>query len=339
MATNSTPLTVVGVNNGSVASGGGIRRVLITPLGQPGQVTTQVVPPVIDKVLLKAVAKSGPGKTRKEKTFTLRRINTAEVCTCDKLKKLIKKQLCDDVIAWEEFDVGYIHCKRGEKVVSIRSAEDLMEVWKESKAQGDKMQLWCDGLKSGQEQTRKKKIKQVNSDDDESEDEHLKKKSAREQRDDKLKQAVETLNEKHGSNYTPMQYHIWSELHANGMHTDLDKPPNNSMFKRAGANTPSTKKKQSDSTSPEMAQALTQAATQVSSAIVAAFTPQSAAVSGGPRASTSQTGISPAKIIDNRSKCYRQLTDLQNLLSEGLLSDEDYSREKEAIMGILKKLV
>ena len=79
---------------------------------------------------------------------------------------------------------------------------------------------------------------------------------------------------------------------------DLDKPPNNSMFKRAGANIPSTKKKQSDSTSPEMAQALTQAATQVSSAIVAAFIPQSAAVSSGP--STSQTGISPAKIINNK---------------------------------------
>ena len=92
-----------------------------------------------------------------------------------------------------------------------------------------------------------------------------------------------------------------------------------------------------NSTNPEMAQALTQAATQVSSAIVAAFTPQSAAVSSGP--STSQTGISPAKIIHNRSKCYRQLTDLQNLQSHGLLSDEDYSRERDAIMGILKKLV
>ena len=86
-----------------------------------------------------------------------------------------------------------------------------------------------------------------------------------------------------------------------------------------------------------MAQALTQAATQVSSAtcIVAAFTPQPA--SSGP--STPQTGISPAKIIENRSKCYRQFTDLQNLKSQGLLRDEDYFREKDAIMEILNKLV
>jgi hypothetical protein len=69
--------------------------ILITPLGQPGQMTTPLVPSVIDKVLLKAVAKTGK---KKDKIFTLvHRINTAEVCTCDKLKKLIKKQLCDDV--------------------------------------------------------------------------------------------------------------------------------------------------------------------------------------------------------------------------------------------------
>ena len=53
------------------------------------------------------------------------------------------------------------------------------------------------------------------------------------------------------------RYRIWSEVYANGMHTDLDNPPNNSMFKRAGSNTPNIKKKQSETTSPEMAQALT----------------------------------------------------------------------------------
>ena len=120
MATNSTPLTVIGINSGSVtirASGEGIRRVLITPLGQPGQMSTQLVPPVIDKVLLKAVAKTGK---KKDKLFTLRRINTGKVCTCDELKKLIKKQLCDDVIAWEEFDAGYINHKRGERLSVLK---------------------------------------------------------------------------------------------------------------------------------------------------------------------------------------------------------------------------
>ena len=100
--------------------------------------TTQLVPPVIDKVLLKAMAKTGE---KKDKTFTLRRINMAKVCTCAELKKLIKKQLCDDVITWEEFDVGYINSKQSEKVVSIRNIEDLLEVCNENRAQGDKVQL------------------------------------------------------------------------------------------------------------------------------------------------------------------------------------------------------
>ena len=76
-------------------------------------------------------------------------------------------------------------------------------------------------------------------DDEDSEDDHPKKKSAREEREEKLKKAMDSLNKAHGSNYTQMQYRIWSEVYANGMHTDLDNPPNNSMFKRAGPSTPS----------------------------------------------------------------------------------------------------
>ena len=117
----------------------------------------------------------------------------------------------------------------------------------------------------------------------------------------------------------------------NGMHTDLDKPPNNSMFKKAGGSTPSTKSKQSgsESISPEVAQALTQAATQVSSAIVTAFTPQSAS-SGH---SISQTGISPARVIKiaqnvTHSSLIYKISDLKACL----VIDEDYFHKKDAII-------
>lgn len=340
MATHSTPLAVVGVNNGVVTTraggvcGTGVRRVLITPLGQPAQVPThvQTTPSVINKVLLKAVTKEAK---KKEKIFTLRHIYTEKISSCDELKKIIKQQLSNDIIDWEEFDVGYINInrKQGEKVISIRSKADIAEVWKEIRAQGDKMQLWCDGLEVGHSGVQSsKKRKRANVDDGDSEDDRPKKKSAREEREEKLKQALDTLNKKHGSEYSQMQYRIWSEMYANGMHTDLENPPNNSMFKRAGSSTPSTKKKQSDSTSPEMAQALTQAASQVSSAIVAAFSPKSNTLS-------TSSGISPAKVIENRSRCYKQLGDLHSLRSQGLLSEEDYVREKDAITGLLKKLV
>lgn len=317
MSNSGSSFTVVGVNNGSVnAQQAGVRRVLITPLGQTAH------QPVIAKVLLKAVTKTGK---KKEKVFTLRNINPSNVRSCDELRRLIKHQLSDDVIA--EFDVGYVTSTRGEKVISIRSTEDLLELWKDVKSHGDKIQLWCDGLKSEKSQ---KKRKRTDSDDGNSEDDQPKKKSAREQRDEKLKHAMESLQTKHATNYTPMQYRIWSELHANGMYTDLDNPPNNSMFKRAGATTPVTKKPNNS----EFTHAVSAAATQVSTAIVSALTPKS--TTERPSAST---GISPARIIDNRSKCYRQLSDLQNLKSQGVLSEEDYLREKEAILVILKKLV
>ena len=68
-------------------------------------------------------------------------------------------------IDWEEFDV---------------------------RAHGDKVQLWCDGLKvdSSTGGQSHKKRKRTNSDNEDSEDDHPKKKSAREEREDKLKQAV-----------------------------------------------------------------------------------------------------------------------------------------------------
>ena len=134
------------------------------------------------------------------------------------------------------------------------------------------------------------------------------------------------MRERHGGNYTQMQCRIWSEMYANGMHTDLDTPPTTSMFKRAGSSTPTSKKK--DDSSPKMAQALTQAA----SAIATALTPKSTNLA-------SSTGISPAKVIDNRTKCYKQLGDLQNLKMQGLLTDEEYVRERVSIMGVLNKLV
>lgn len=41
------------------------------------------------------------------------------------------------------------------------------------------------------------------------------------------------------------------------------------------------------------------------------------------------TGISLAKIIENRSKCYWQLSDLKGLKSQCLLTEEDYVHEKK----------
>ncbi len=94
---------------------------------------------------LKAVVgkvKSTPKSSKKDpKTFVLRDVNVSSIITCDKLKDLIRSQLKDDVV--RDFGVGYY---QGSTVVSIRSAQDLKEIWQEVK-KGVKVILWCDGLR------------------------------------------------------------------------------------------------------------------------------------------------------------------------------------------------
>ena len=47
---------------------------------------------------------------------------------------------------------------------------------------------------------------------------------------------------------------------------------------------------------------------------------------------------SPAKLIEGCSKLYIQLSELQNLKSMGVLSDNEYLTEKETIMELLKNM-
>lgn len=47
---------------------------------------------------------------------------------------------------------------------------------------------------------------------------------------------------------------------------------------------------------------------------------------------------SPAKSIDNRSKCYKQLNELNGLKMAGVLSVKEFDAEKTLILNVLKKL-
>ena len=67
--------------------------------------------------------------------------------------------------------------------------------------------------------------------------------------------------------------------------------------------------------------------------IAAALSPQSSQTCRAPTYKSSH-----GKIIDSRSKCYKQLTDLNTLKHQGLLSEDEYCEERKAIMGALMKL-
>ena len=97
------------------------------------------------------------------------------------------------------------------------------------------------------------------------------------------------------------------------------------MFIRAGCGTPSRKKSDSG-----VAQALTLIADHISSP-----TDQSRP---GTRRNSATVNVSPAKTIENRSKCYHQLKELHDLKSTGILTDAEYEAEKKTVVQTLKNL-
>ena len=142
---------------------------------------------------------------------------------------------------------------------------------------------------------------------------------------EKVQEIVDILKNKHGSKYTPLQVRIWAELIASGLHPNSEQPPpTNSMFERAGTGG-SSKPNQKDNS-------VVKVVADAASAITCALT--KTAQSPGPSLSVT----SPAKLIEGRSKLYKQLSELQNLKSMGVLSDNEYLTEKETIMELLKNM-
>ncbi len=287
-------------------------RVRVTPLsGCQGHPLSNEKSTKLDKIVLRAVCKDDSKVCR---SFTLRNIDTALVCSCDDLKIVIRSQLCQD-ITQEDFDVGYV---RGSTVIRSRSEEDVYEVLSDLNKPNCSLTLWCDGLKECIPVTtargnKRKKTASIN------EDSVKKKKKSDTSKEDEVQETVENLKEKYGSKFTLMQYRIWGEMITGGLHEGLDDPPNTTMFARSGGGTPYRKKSQ-NSVSHIMSEAAT--------AITSALSPKD----------TSAVGSSPAKVIEGRSKLYRQLSELQNLKSTGILSESEFCSEKESIMSLLHHL-
>ena len=230
----------VTINSGSQKqvskNGGGC--VLITPLSKgtysmPNvptaklNTTLQGASPLLSKVLVKVASKDGPISSGK--MFTLRDLDITTILTCEDLKDAIKRQLTDDIVD-SDFDVGYVE---GSSVVRIRNRRDLEEVWSCIAKSKGKVMLWCDGLsntKESRKRPRSNGVSVVNT---------KKKVPDKADKEQKVQQLVDSLKEKHLSDYTPMQFRIWAEMVASGMYCSMDNPPNTTMFTRAGSGTPS----------------------------------------------------------------------------------------------------
>ena len=109
-------------------------------------------------------------------------------------------------------------------------------------------------------------------------------------------------------------------MYLGGVHPSLDTPPTSTMFNRAGGG---------GSVKRKVGQEVVSAISDLTSALTPKLIPSSSG------SSTS----SPAKMIDNHTKCYKQLADLKSLFENHVLSKEEYDAERSVILGVLKKLV
>ena len=260
---------------------------------------------VINKVLLKCVSKE---RKSESKTFTIRNIDPTLVTTCNQLRGLIKAQLGGEVC--DQFDVGYY---QNNSLVTLRTIEDLTELLA-SIRKTERSVFWCDGLKSCSKGSKRSRANEDSDNEPEECSKQTKKRKRRNESEteERVKETIEELKQSH-SGHTPMQYRIWAEMFVGGVHPSLDEPPKSTMFLRAGGGS-----------APKKRESVAEAVSQI-------------AVALSPKVSSS-TGSSPAKVIENRSRCYKQLSELRNLKTSGLLSDAEYDVEREAIMNVLKTL-
>ena len=80
--------------------------------------------------------------------------------------------------------------------------------------------MWCDGM-IAEAQNLLLGRKQSAQNDEEAEKNSNKEKKKKKKIDDESKEeedeeTIQTLQDKHGREFTPMQYRIWAEMHAGG---------------------------------------------------------------------------------------------------------------------------
>ena len=110
---------------------------------------------------------------------------------------------------------------------------------------------------------------------------------------------VTKLQSKHGTTYSPEQYHAWAQLIQMGKQTLYDEPPQYTFFKVA---------------------------------------PRKASSSATIRSGVVSTMNSPGKRVHLRTELFTQLEKLEGLFKQGSLTKEQCDELKKSIMGDIKKL-
>ena len=275
----------------------------------------------VSSVTLKVI---NPANKKDTKNFVLR---PCEIETPQQLRDEILKQYGDKVPHTNDFEVGYF---RGQQKVWIMTDDDLNDAWSMlGKGTGS---LWCHGVR--------KLAKQPDSSGEDSDvneppskrQKTRKSVSATEEKQQRVEDVKQKLVDKHGAEYSTMQYRLWAEMVAIDSHSSLDTPPCIPMF--TGGRT----KAKQHSTNTDMTTVFTSMAVAVIGALKPTPSPRPGPTASGSSVNVSAIGHpSPGKIADIRSKYIQQLRELHSLFEMGALTDKEFSDQKLPILDQLKK--
>ena len=214
------------------------------------------------------------------------------------------------------FDVGYYEGSQHSKIW-LCSCEDLESMYK--KYPSGEISLWCNGAidrdaRVGEIIKRKRQRK-----DDGSAVSNPPTK--RQKKEEEVSEVFKELKQTHGTNYSSSQLRLWARLVASDLHSDLKEPPELPAFC-------STLKRPSQ---PSMSNAISSAAVAITRAL-------GGRNQEGESSTTQQVGVSPRKAIEVRAKCYEQLRSLQRLLVDRILSQTEYTEQKNCILNNLREM-
>ena len=181
--------------------------------------------PVILSVSLKVI---NPDKRSEAKLYILRNVPWQILSDPGKACDFFVEQFPNQVPNKSAFDFGYY---QGNKRVWVHSDEDLKDVYKLLKNKDSHgVTLWCDG--KADQRSVKRSVSDLTVPDSNNENEaHLptskgrKKRTRYEEKAERIDDIVDQLKERHGKDYTLVQYRIWAETMESGQHSSYDLPP------------------------------------------------------------------------------------------------------------------
>ncbi len=212
----------------------------------------------------------------------------------------------------------------------LASKEDLNTMYTRF-APGHEIFLWCDGREEDKEGSQGVATKQKPQSEG-----PVNKRQAREE---ELDSTFKELKKNHGDAYSGPQLRLWARMVISGTHDNLDDPPRVPII--VGAPLPKRQKQES------IATALVGAATAFAKALSPPPTPSNptpSAVATTPHTPTASTrmvcpvAVSPGKTADLRMKNLEQLRYMQQLMEDGILSQDEFVEQKCITMDTLRGL-